>query len=141
MTLTVTSRGAKLRRYGCCVEVEKPDGRDRVPAAELKAILLTVPCGLTSELITMCMERGIVITMLDWRGTPLWRIDQIHGGGHALTCRGQLAFSDSEEGVAAAKRLLAEKNRNRIDFLKRLASNRRNQTGKELKECCAARRV
>ena len=137
MTLTVTSKGAKLKRCGCCIEVEKPDGLVRIPASELKSVLLTVPCSLTSEMIALCMERNIAITMLDWRGAPLWRIDQIHGGARPLICRNQLAYGDTEEGVEMAKRLLREKNRNRIDFLKRLASNRRNETGEEIKECCA----
>ena len=137
MTLTVTSRGTKLKKYGSCLEAERPDGKDLVPVRGLDAVLITAPCSLTSEAIVLCMERNIPITMLDWKGAPLWRIDRIQGGAAPLIRRRQLTYGETKGGVAMAKRLLTEKNKNRIVFLKYIASNRRNKAGQAVKECCA----
>ena len=49
MTLTITSRGTKLRKYGGCLEVEKPDGKDRVSARVLYAVHIAAPCGMTPD--------------------------------------------------------------------------------------------
>ena len=136
MTLTVTSCGTKLRKNGSCIVAESSAGKKQVAAEELSSILLTAPCSLTSDVISLCAERNITITMLDHTGQPSWRTDRIHGGAGPMIRRRQLFLSESAEGVALAKRLLLEKNENRIGFLKRLAANRRNASGKALKQSC-----
>ena len=136
MTLTVTSGGTKLRKYGRCIVAENSAGKTQVSAEELSSVLLTAPCSLTSEVITLCMEHNITITMLDHTGQPAWRADRIHGGAGPTIRRRQLFLSESAEGVALAKRLLLKKNENRIAFLKKLAANRRNAAGTALIESC-----
>ena len=134
MTLTVTTPGVTLRRSGICITADYRDGIRRVPASDVSTILLTEPCAVTSELLTLCMERGITVTMLDRAGTPMWSVDRFQGGAAPMIHRAQLSLAESADGVKLAKSLLRRKNENRCQLLKRLAGNRRNQSGAALKE-------
>ena len=136
MILTIASYGAALRKFGSCIEVEGRDEKQRVPADEVTSILLTSPCSLSSELISLCMERDISVTMLDHCGTPQWRAERFHGGITPLIRRSQMQLSATREGVLLAKALIRQKNDKRVAYLRRLASNRRNETGAELKRTC-----
>ena len=135
MTIMITGYGASLHKHGDCIEVRLSDGtRKRFAADQVDALILSVPCSLTSEVITLCMEQDVFVTRTDPFGTPLWRLEPVLGGSTPMIRRRQLLLAERPEGVKLAKSLLVGKIRARSALLRKLASNRRDQRGVRLRE-------
>lgn len=136
MRLTIDS----LRKSDECIEITESNGKiHRLPPHEVSSQVLSAPCTLTSEVVSLCMEHDIYITMTDRRGTPLWHIEPFGGGSVPLLRRNQLLLLEKEEGVQLVQALLYRKLTNRVKFLSKLAANRHdkrdellNQNGKEI---------
>lgn len=64
---------------------------------------------------------------------PTWRAETIQGGSTPLLRRRQLMLTEHSEGVDLVSSLLTMKLDARIDFLRKLASNRRNDRGDALR--------
>lgn len=125
MVITVTSYGTKLRRNGRRIAVEGKEGqRQEFPVCEVDGLVLSVPCGLTSELLTLCAEEDVPVTMLGRNGSPIWRVEPFAAGGSALLRRRQLTLADRPEGLVLVKGLLSDKLDARIRVLRRLAARR-----------------
>lgn len=54
MVLAIASYGTAIRKDGNYVTVEHPDTKQRFHIHEISAVVLSVPCTLTSSVITLC---------------------------------------------------------------------------------------
>lgn len=135
MVITITTYGTSLRKNNECIEITEPNGKVHTfPPHEVSALVLSVPCKFTSEIVSLCMEHNIYITMTDRRGTPLWHIEPFEGGSVPLLRRKQLLLSERREGVQLTQALLQRKLGNRVSFLNKLAVNRRDERGELLNQ-------
>lgn len=140
MVLTVTSYGMKLRKHGNCIVAESPDRKQELyPVNKVESLVLTVPCSLTSEVITLCMENNIPLTMMDKGGMPLWKAESFEGGSTPLLHRQQLLLPGCPMGVELVRSLLSGKLTARRKLLQKLAANRKDARGDALK--CAESRI
>lgn len=127
MVLTVTSYGSSLRRRGECIETRTDGGRAQsFPVCTLEAILLTSSCTVSTDVMTLCAEHDVPITMLDHFGAPIWRTETFEGGSTPLLHRRQLELARCAAGTELIKTLLGRKLQNCSDHLLRLAANRRD---------------
>lgn len=134
MVAAVTSYGAALRKRDGCIEiVEKGGTVHRFPFHEINELTLSVPCSLTSEMISECVKNGIPIMMTDPRGIPLWQVEPFQGGSTPLLRRKQLILSERSEGTQFVQAMLSRKLLRRIELLNRLAINRRDERGQDLR--------
>lgn len=133
MIIQVISRGANLRKRDGHIVVSLGNEliQDISPSV-VEAMVLSAPCMLSSELISLCMEADISITQVDWRGIPLWRIEPFQGGSIPLLRRRQLLLADHPAGVLLSKTLLSLKLKNRVRYLRRLAQSRPDKRGDTL---------
>ena len=99
MVITITTYGTSLRKNNGCIEITEPNGKVHTfPPHEVSALVFSVPCKFTSEIVSLCMEHDIYITMTDRRGVPLWHIEPFEGGSVPLLRRKQLLLSERQEG-------------------------------------------
>lgn len=135
MVITITTYGTSLRKNNGCIEITEPNGKVHTfPPHEVSALVFSVPCKFTSEIVSLCMEHDIYITMTDRRGVPLWHIEPFEGGSVPLLRRKQLLLSERQEGVRLTQALLQRKLGNRVSFLIKLAVNRRDERGERLNQ-------
>lgn len=134
MVITVNNYGVTLRKKDDCIEAESKDTRQYFMPKQVEMILLSAPCMLTSELISLCAEHDIPIIKCDKFGNPVWKAETVLGGSVPLLRRRQLLLAERPEGTEMVCSLLAEKLAARIAFLNLLASNRRDSRGAALKE-------
>ncbi len=135
MILTVTSHGSSLRRRGECIEAKTDSGSlQRFPICMLEAVLLTCSCSVSTDVMTLCAEHDVPVTMLDHHGVPVWRTETFEGGSTPLLHRKQLELAHCAAGTELIKTLLGRKLKNCSDHLIRLAVNRRDERKKLLSE-------
>lgn len=133
MVLTVTGYGAALKKQGNCIVVEYSDKtHQRFPIFQIESVFLTAACAMTSDFITLCTDHDIPITMVNAYGKPVWRTEAFQGGSVPSLRRKQMLLSECPEGITFIRAILDKKLSAQRAFLKKLASNRRNDCGKDL---------
>lgn len=135
MIVAVTNYGTRLNKRNGLLEITEKTGDVRsMPFQNVNEIILSVPCSLTSEVISSCTQRGISISMTDLRGTPLWRVEPFQGGSVPLLRRKQLLLSQFPESGTLIQALLGRKLAGQAGMLRKLAANRRDERGRRLRE-------
>lgn len=137
MILSINRYGTSLRKKDGCIEIENGETCRQFPPKQVDALILSVPCSLTSEVISLCAEHDISIMMSDCFGTPVWRTETVAGGSVPLLRRRQLLLNERREGTELTRTLLIGKLDARIALLRNLASNRRNECGSRLRAAAA----
>lgn len=102
-----------------------------VPVLHLDHLLLGKGVSVTTDAIALCCERGIPITVQDWRGRPVGRFATPALHGTAIVRRAQLEAYDSEIGAALARAFVSGKLLNQADNLNYFAKNRRSRVPDE----------
>jgi CRISPR-associated protein Cas1 len=82
---------------------------------------------VSTDAIALCCERGIPITVVDWRGRPLGRFASPALHGTAAVRRAQFAAFASRRGAYFAKAIVEGKLLNQADNLRYFAKNRKTR--------------
>lgn len=97
-----------------------------VPVLHLDHLLVgTRGVILSTDAIALCCERGIPVTVVDWRGRPVGRFGSPALHGTAQVRRAQLAAFETQAGADFAKEVVAGKLLNQADNLRYIAKNRK----------------
>lgn len=96
-----------------------------VPILHLDHLLLGARgVSITTDALTLCCERGIPVTMLDWRGRPVARFASPSFHGSAVVRRAQLMAATTELGASFARTVVQAKLLNQADNLRYFGKNR-----------------
>lgn len=105
---------------------EQGRARREVPVLHLDHLLVGARgVILSTDAIALCCERGIPVTVVDWRGRPVGRFGSPALHGTAQVRRAQLAAFDAQTGASFAKEIVAGKLLNQADNLRYVAKNRK----------------
>jgi len=97
-----------------------------VPVLHLDHLLLgTKGVTVSSDALALCCERGIPVTVVDWRGRPVGRFGSPALHGTARVRRAQLVAYGTKRGAAFAREVVCGKLLNQADNLRYFAKNRR----------------
>jgi CRISPR-associated protein Cas1 len=97
------------------------EGRPKreLPVLHLDHLLIGVKgVFLSSDAIALCCERGIPVTVVDWRGRPVGRFASPALHGTAQVRRSQLEAYGTHRGTAFAKAVVVGKLLNQADNLR-----------------------
>jgi CRISPR-associated protein Cas1 len=82
---------------------------------------------LSSDAIQLCCERGVPITVIDFRGQPIARLVSPSLHGTAAVRRAQLSAYNTSKGAIFSRRIVEGKLRNQAANLRYFAKNRRTR--------------
>lgn len=117
MDLVITSAGAQLSRSGEVFIIQTPNAKQEVPARKVRSLLISTTVLLSSDVITLALERDIDVLFLDAHGDPIGRIWHGRPGSTPAIRRAQLRLADTEEGLQLALSWLLCKVDHQIQFL------------------------
>lgn len=130
----VDAFGSAVQKHSERLMISTPTGdsgspqKRQVPVLHLDHLLVgSKGVSISSDAISLCCERGIPVTVLDWSGRPLGRFSTPAVHGTCRTRRAQLAAYNTTVGGSFAKQLVIGKCQNQAENLKYFAKNRRER--------------
>ena len=127
MQLVINTRGAYLKKSNNCFLVKTDEKIFEVSADKVDSILITTSATITTDAIEFAVENNIDITFLNHFGDPYGRVWHSKLGNTTLIRRRQLEAESTDTGFYLARKWIATKIENQIDFLKDLKKNRPDQ--------------
>ena len=124
MLLEISEHGSVLKRSHDCFIVRTPREQVESPAEKIEAIIITANAMVSTQAVTLCLEKEIQLVLANWSGIPFGRFWASVPGRATEIRRSQylnqdslLAFEVTKEVVAIKlteqKRLLADLKKNR----------------------------
>lgn len=111
------------------------EGKQRkreVPVLHLDHLLVgTKGVTVSTDALALCCERGIPVTVVDWRGRPVGRFGSPAFHGTAQVRRAQIAAFTSLRGAAFAREVVVGKLLNQADNLRYIGKNRKTRAPDE----------
>ncbi|MCZ7581418.1 MAG: CRISPR-associated endonuclease Cas1 [Fimbriimonadaceae bacterium] len=86
---------------------------------------------VSTDALALCCERGIPVTVVDWRGRPVGRFGSPALHGTAQVRRAQIAAFATEIGATFAREVVSGKLLNQADNLRYIGKNRKTRAPNE----------
>jgi CRISPR-associated protein Cas1 len=134
MNLILNTPGLYLCKRGECFQIQNGDEKQEISAKKVEQILVTTHAALSTDAIELALDNSIDIVFLRSTGQPLGRIWHSKLGSITTIRRKQLFLQDRPLGLILVKEWLLEKLDNQIEFLNKLAMNRRDDRREAIKE-------
>lgn len=134
MKLAICEYGAKVSTEGNCLQIKAGEEEHSFCADAVSELILGSHCSITAAAVKMCMEHDIELYLPDRFGEPCAIFMPFHHGSAPIVKRKQLYLQDSPFGVALAKEFLQIKLENRVNHLRSLAQNRRDERRQKINE-------
>ena len=109
MELILNTYGVSLNRDNQGFVITTADGRQRIPAAGIKSIQISMGAQITSDAVMLAVEQEIEVLFMDKAGNPIGRIWSPRYGSISTIRKGQLNFTFSHEAVEWIKGVIAQK--------------------------------
>lgn len=117
MELVLNSFGVSLNRDNEGFVISNSDGRQRIPAEGITSIQIARGAQITSDAVMLAVEHEIEVLFNDKAGKPIARIWSPKYGSISTICKGQLAFTFSENAVKWIKDIIRQKIENQQALL------------------------
>lgn len=134
MNLILNTPGLYLCKRGECFLVQNDGQKQEISAKKVEQILITTHAALSTDAIELALENNIDIVFLRGTGQPLGRIWHSKLGSISTIRRKQLFLQESSFGLVLVREWITEKMDNQVDFLNKLAMNRRDDRRNSIKE-------
>lgn len=121
MELVLNSYGVSLIKEHNNLVVVHQDGKQKVPIAKLKTILISKGAKISSDAALLAIENEVEIMFVDGTGKPQGRVWSIKYGSVSTIRRKQLDFTLSKKSVDWIKQMLQEKINNQVALLLSIA--------------------
>jgi CRISPR-associated protein Cas1 len=117
MDLVLNTFGTCLTKDNEAFMVLHKDGKQRIPPADVKSILINRGVQISSDAMLLAIENEIEVLFLEQSGKPAGRIWSNKYGSISTIRKGQLAFSKSKEAVRWITGVIASKIENQQALL------------------------
>lgn len=117
MQLVLNSHGLTLRKENNVFIISTLEGQQRIPADQVRSILVHPSAAVTSDAIMLAIQNSIDVIFIDSRGKPHGRVWSVQYGSISTIRQKQVEFLYSQEAVTFIKELLIEKLDNQITVL------------------------
>jgi len=124
MQLVINSFGAYLHKTDEMFVIKTDDKTTSVSADKVDSILISTAATITTDAISLAIERNIDVVFLNNFGDPIGRIWHSKLGSTTLIRRWQLKAEETPEGFSLAKGFVVRKAEQQIAYVKDLKKNR-----------------
>lgn len=109
MHIILNSYGASIRRSNGLFEIATADGKQLLPARDIKSIQLSKGARVSSDAILLAIEHEIDIMFVDGLGQPKGRVWSVRYGSISDIRRQQLNFLYSQQAIEWVKQGIQDK--------------------------------
>jgi len=124
MQLVINSYGAYLHKTDEMFVIKTDEKTTSVSADKVDSILISTAATITTDAISLAIERNIDIVFLNHFGDPIGRVWHSKLGSTTVIRRWQLKAEETPEGFALAKGFVVRKAEQQIAYVKDLKKNR-----------------
>lgn len=119
--LHIDKYGASLRMKDGQFLIRTKDSRQQVPASKVRSIVLSKSTIISGGAVKLALDSEIDISFIERDGMPYARVWNSKFGSITTIRRKQLEFSESPEGDEWIREVIAEKIRNQMAIVQKLA--------------------
>jgi CRISPR-associated protein Cas1 len=134
LKLIINTPGTYLSKSGECFLLKNKQVKQEISARKVDQILITTHAALSTDVIELALQNNIDIIFLKNTGQPLGRIWHSKLGSITTIRRKQLFLQEHRFGLELVKDWLTMKLNHQVDFLNKLAMNRRDSRRDMIKE-------
>ncbi|MGV8146957.1 MAG: CRISPR-associated endonuclease Cas1 [Alkaliphilus sp.] len=127
MKLVVNSRGAYISKLGECFRIKVDEKTNDISASKVQQIIITTSVALSTDALELAVENNIDVVFLKANGSPFGRVWHSKMGSISTIRRKQLKLQEHPLGIKFVIEWVIQKIDNQIDFITKLASNRRDE--------------
>lgn len=124
MQLVINSYGAYLHKKDELFVIKTDDKTTPVSADKVDSILISTAATISTDAISLAIERNIDIVFLNHFGDPIGRVWHSKLGSTTVIRRWQLKAEETPEGFMLAKGFVVKKAEQQIAYVKDLKKNR-----------------
>ncbi|MEM2098869.1 MAG: CRISPR-associated endonuclease Cas1 [Candidatus Bathyarchaeia archaeon] len=124
MIIEISEHGSVLKRNHDCFVIKNSSGKVEVPAEKARAVIVTANALISTQAISLCIEKGIELVLAEWSGKPFGRLWACSPGKATELRRKQYLNQDSVVAFNFSKEIVAKKLREQKRFLVELKNNR-----------------
>ena len=129
MELVLNTFGTCLNRDTAGFVITNQEGRQRIPAKDIKSIQIGRGAQITSDAVMLAIDNEIDIIFTDQSGHPKGRIWSPQYGSISTIRKGQLAFTYSSDALVWIKGILLQKMANQQALLLMLPESKDERLG------------
>ena len=129
MELVLNTFGTCLTKDNDCFMVLHKDGKQRIPPADLRSILISRGAQISSDAVLLAIENEIEVLFVDNAGKPSGRVWSNRYGSISTIRKGQLEFSQSGKAVKWITEIVAAKIENQQALLWTFATSQPEMNG------------
>lgn len=124
MIIEISEHGTVVKRNHECFLIKTATGKVEVPAENTDAVLITANALISTQAISLCIEKGIQLVLAEWSGKPFGRLWVCAPGKATELRRKQYLNQDSIVAFTFSKEIVAKKLKEQKRFLVELKNNR-----------------
>ncbi|MEJ5327165.1 MAG: CRISPR-associated endonuclease Cas1 [Candidatus Bathyarchaeia archaeon] len=124
MILEISEHGSVLKRNHECFLIKTAENKLEVPAEKVDAVIITANALVSTQVMSLCIEKGIQLVLSEWSGRPFGRLWACTLGKAAELRRKQYLNQDSVVAFKFSKDIVAKKLKEQKKFLVEIRNNR-----------------
>lgn len=125
MIVEISEHGSVLKRNHECFVVKTPNDKAEVPAEKVDAIIVTANALVSTQAVSLCLEKNIQLVLANWSGKPFGRFWSSTPGRATENRRRQYLNQDTFLAFEISKRVVTDKLRAQRKLLVDLKGNRK----------------
>ena len=125
MIVEISEHGSVLKRNHDCFIVQTPTEKAEVPAEKVDAIIVTANALISTQAVSLCLEKNIQLVLANWSGKPFGRFWVSTPGRATEVRRRQYLHQDTALAFQVCKDIVACKLRAQRKLLVDLKGNRK----------------
>lgn len=124
MILEVSTHGSSIKRDHDSFVITSKDEKTEIPAEKVDAVIITANSLISTQVISLCIEKHIQMVIAKWSGKPIARMWSSTPGNSTKLRRNQYLNQDTMIGFEISKTILKRKLQEQKTFLNDLKNNR-----------------
>jgi CRISPR-associated protein Cas1 len=132
MIVEISEHGSALKRSHDCFLVQTSSDKIEIPAEKVDAILITANALVSTQAVSLCLEKGIQLVLANWSGKPFGRFWMSTPGRATEIRRRQYLNQESVLAFEFSKEMVLRKLRAQKKLLGDLKNNRKEPSEKKI---------
>lgn len=124
MILEVSTHGSSIKRDHDSFVITSKDEKTEIPAEKVDAVIITANAMISTQVVSLCIEKHIQMIIAKWSGKPIARMWSSTPGKSTKLRRSQYLNQNTITGFEISKTILEKKLREQKIFLNNLKNNR-----------------
>jgi CRISP-associated protein Cas1 len=124
MILEVSTHGSAIKRDHDSFVITSKEEKTEIPAEKVDAVIITANAMISTQAVSLCIEKHIQMVIAKWSGKPIARMWSSTPGKSTKLRRNQYLNQDTVIGFEISKTILEKKLKEQKIFLNDLKNNR-----------------